>query len=31
VDVGIPRISMKSKRYMISMNFGHYLDTLMAL
>jgi predicted transposase YbfD/YdcC len=31
VDVGMARISMKNKRYMISMNFGHYLDTLMAL
>jgi len=31
LDVGIARISMKNKRYMISMNFGHYLDTLMAL
>jgi predicted transposase YbfD/YdcC len=31
VDVGIPRISMKNKRYMISMNFRHYLDILMAL
>jgi predicted transposase YbfD/YdcC len=31
IDVGIARISMKNKRYMISMNFGHYLDTLMAL
>ena len=31
LDVGIARISMKNKRYMISMNFGHYVDTLMAL
>jgi predicted transposase YbfD/YdcC len=31
VDVGIKRISMKNKRFMISMNFGHYLDMLMAL
>jgi predicted transposase YbfD/YdcC len=31
VDVGIPKISMKNKRFMLSMNFGHYLDTLMAL
>jgi predicted transposase YbfD/YdcC len=31
VDVGIARISLKNKRYMISMNFGHYLDILMAL
>jgi hypothetical protein len=31
VDVGIARISMKNKRYVISMNFGRYLDTLMAL
>ena len=31
VDVGIAKISMKTKRYMISMNFGHYLDILMAL
>ena len=31
VDVGIAKISMKNKRYVISMNFGHYLDNLMAL
>jgi len=31
VDVGIARISMKNKRYIISMNFRRYLDTLMAL
>jgi predicted transposase YbfD/YdcC len=31
VDVGICRISVKNKRYMISMNFEHYLDILMAL
>lgn len=31
VDVGIAKISLKNKRYMISMNFGHHLDTLMAL
>ena len=31
VDVGITRISMKNKRYLISMNFSRYLDTLMAL
>ena len=31
LDVGIARISMKNKRYILSMNFGHYLDTLMAL
>jgi hypothetical protein len=31
VDVGISRISMKNKRYLISMNFRHYLDILMAL
>jgi predicted transposase YbfD/YdcC len=31
IDVGIAKISMKNKRYMISMNFGQYLDTLMAL
>jgi len=31
VDVGIARISMKNKRYLISMNFRRYLDTLMAL
>jgi hypothetical protein len=31
VDVGIARISMKNKRYIISMNFRHYLDILMAL
>ena len=31
VNVGIARISMKNKRSMISMNFGHYLDILMGL
>jgi hypothetical protein len=31
VDVGIAKISMKNKRYLISMNFKHYLDILMAL
>ena len=31
IDVGIARISMKGKRFVISMNFGQYLDTLMAL
>jgi predicted transposase YbfD/YdcC len=31
VDVGIARISMKNKRFMICMNFEHYLDILMAL
>jgi predicted transposase YbfD/YdcC len=31
VDVGIAKISMKNKRFMIGMNFRHYLDTLMAL
>jgi len=31
VDVGIARVSLKNKRYLISMNFEHYLDTLMAL
>ena len=31
LDVGIPKISMKNKRFMISMNFGRYLDSLMAL
>ena len=31
VDVDIARISMKNKRYLISMNFRRYLDTLMAL
>jgi len=31
LDVGIARISMKNKRFMISMNFRRYLDTLMAL
>jgi hypothetical protein len=29
--LGIATISMKNKRYPISMNFRHYLDTLMAL
>jgi len=31
VDVGVAGISMKGKRYMISMDFGRYLDVLMAL
>jgi predicted transposase YbfD/YdcC len=31
VDVGIARMSMKNKRFIISMNFRRYLDTLMAL
>ena len=31
LDVGIARISMKNKRYMISMNFCNYLDKLLAL
>ena len=31
VDVGIARMSMKNKRYIISMNFRRYLDTLMVL
>jgi predicted transposase YbfD/YdcC len=31
LDVGIANISMKNKRYMISMNFGYYLDILMTL
>jgi predicted transposase YbfD/YdcC len=31
VDVGIAKISMKNKRYMISMNFRRYFDTLMTL
>ena len=31
VDVGIAKISIKGKRYMICANFGRYLDILMAL
>ena len=31
VDVGIAKISMKNKRFMLNMNFEHYLDILMAL
>jgi predicted transposase YbfD/YdcC len=31
MDVGIARVSMKNKRYLISMNFRRYLDILMAL
>jgi predicted transposase YbfD/YdcC len=31
VDVGVARISMKGKRYMLCANFGRYLDILMAL
>jgi predicted transposase YbfD/YdcC len=30
VDVGMAKISMKNKRCLISMNFRHYLDILMA-
>ena len=31
VDVGIARVSVKNKRYLISMNFEHYLDILTQL
>ena len=31
VDVGIPRVSMKNKRFLISMDFERYLDALLAL
>jgi len=31
VDVGVAKISMKNKRYTISMGFARYLDVLMAL
>ena len=31
VDVGIARMSMKNKRFILSMKFKHYLDMLMAL
>jgi len=31
VDVGVAKVSMKNKRYMISMDFARYLDVLMAL
>jgi predicted transposase YbfD/YdcC len=31
LDVGIARVSMKNKRYLISMNFRYYLDKLLAL
>jgi len=31
LDVGIARVSMKGKRYMISMHFRYYLDKLLAL
>jgi len=31
VDVGISKISIKGKRYMLCANFGRYLDMLMAL
>jgi hypothetical protein len=31
VDVGIARMSMKNKRYLISMNFRRYLNIFMAL
>jgi len=31
IDVGLPKISMKNKRYMISMGFEQYLDAIMLL
>ena len=31
LEVGIASVSMKNKRYLISMNFRRYLDTIMAL
>ena len=31
LDVGIARVSMKNKRYLISMNFRSYLDKLLSL
>ena len=31
VDVGIKRVSLKNKRYMISMDFGRFFETLMAI
>ena len=31
IDVGLPRISMKNKRYLISMGFEQYLDDIMQL
>lgn len=31
IDVGINRVSLKGKRYLISMNFEEYFDSLMAL
>jgi len=30
-DVGLPRISMKNKRYLISMGFEQYLDAITQL
>ena len=31
LDVGIPKISLKNKRFMLNMDFGWYLDKLMAI
>ena len=31
LDVGVKRISLKNKRYMISMNFEKYFEMLMAV
>ena len=31
LDVGIPKISLKNKRFMLNMDFGRYLDSLMAV
>jgi len=31
IDVGIKKISLKGKRYIISMNFEKYFETIMAI
>ena len=31
VDVGLPRVSLKNRRYLISMGFEHYLDVIINL
>ena len=31
VDVGMKRVSLKNKRYMISMNFEKYVDIILAI
>jgi len=31
LDVGLPRISLKNKRFMLNMDFGRYFDRLMTI